>query len=153
MVMLVIDIFSSYGVIRDIFQAAFTNEIDLIWSENEMPIGIRIYFIISNLLYTQLQLMLRIYACHIGHTTNREAETTKVLMAKYMNDQPYQHAIRWEFCSGLMQFQLRNLRLENSFFVIDWNILLTVEHNFLLIFCQCFFIPIYSRLRQQLSHF
>ncbi|KAG5679297.1 hypothetical protein PVAND_008875 [Polypedilum vanderplanki] len=144
--MLLIDIFGFYGIVRDssIVASKSTNDLDFVFFFNsdykDYSVAFRIYTISSNFFYSLMQFMLKVFAAHVGHTLACEIEKTKVIMAKYMNDKSTQHPIRFRFLSALMQFETRkNLHLQNSFFIIDWNIVLTTTTTtitFLIITCQ-----------------
>jgi hypothetical protein len=74
--------------------------------------------------------MLKASLAHIGHTTVADAKKTKNFIAKYLNQLPQNHLMRHDFFSALMQLEMRNISLENSFFIIDWNIILAVSIEF-----------------------
>lgn len=116
--MLVIDIFGAYGIIREFIS---TSNQDVDGNDHNA-----IYLIFSNVIYSGIQLMFKIWAASIGHTTTSEAERTKVILAKLMNRMSPNSVSRCNFYSAIMQCQTRNLKLQNQFFVIDWNIVFAV---------------------------
>lgn len=111
--MLIIDIFTAYGFARHLF-----------WniSENSKEV-----IIFSNSFYLIFHLMLKSSISDIGHTTRAAGEGVRTMVAKVTNDQPNKSEMRLHFHDILIQFQTRNLKLRNIFFVIDWNIVLAVS--------------------------
>lgn len=116
--MLVIDIFGAYGIIRE-FIATSNQNVD-VHDDNA------IYLILSNVIYSGIQLTYKIWAASMGHKTTSEAERTKIILAKIMNRMSPTSVSRCNFYSALMQCQTRNLKLQNQFFAIDWNIVFAV---------------------------
>lgn len=122
--MLVIDIFGAYGIIRE-FIATSNQDVD----EHDDPnhFNNAIYLILSNVTYSGIQLFYKIWAASMGHKTTLEAEKTKIILAKIMNRTSPAGVSKCNFYSALMQCQTRNLKLQNQFFAIDWNIVFAVN--------------------------
>lgn len=131
--MLVIDIFGFYGVVRYFFALLLLNEkkhIEFADSHDDLhhAYNRHIYLILSNVIYSAVQIIFKAWAAYIGHTTTSEAEKTKVLLAKSMNRMSFGgNVARCNSFTALLQCQTRNLMLQNQFFSIDWNIVLTVS--------------------------
>lgn len=127
--MLVIDIFGFYSILREFFALLKFNEkhIESSDSHDDDPhyYGY-IYLILSNVFYSAVQIIFKAWAASIGHTTTSEAEKTKVLLAKSMNRMSFGGNVAY---TALLQCQTRNLKLQNQFFSINWNIVLTVSHS------------------------
>ena len=125
--MLTIDIFLSYGLIRDVLAVLTLTPEQMKAKDDPLFYARSISFIFGNSGYVTMHLLLKIPVAHIGHTTRVEAENTRVIIAKFMNDFLPHQQIRFELCSALIQFQSRNTTLRNFFFTIDWGVLLSVS--------------------------
>lgn len=124
---LVIDIFGAYGIIREFMVT--TND------ANSQQHSYAIQMIIANVSYSIIQLIFKIWAANIGHSTRSEGEKTKVILSKMMNGTPPLttvvgvggHEVSTNiFYTALIQCQSRNLTLKNLYFIIDWNIVFEV---------------------------
>lgn len=108
LITIIVDIFSIYGVAKSSLTTA--KFVDII---------LALFYIIVNL-------MLKIMICHIGHSTIHEAENVKISFTKGMN----KINIASEKASLLYaykQMESRDLRLQNVFFVVDWQVLFKVS--------------------------
>jgi len=115
----IIDIFGFYIILRELLPYIISNQREYM---------INYLDIFSNLGYSFIQLMLKVLIAFIGHNTTETAETTKALISKMLNNLEYSnHIDRFELFSGLVQFQTRNLKFSNIFFIIDWKICLKVR--------------------------
>lgn len=111
--MLVIDIFGAYGIAQNIF----LNE-----KSSEM-------LILTNSFYFIMHFFLKVSIAHIGCTTSHAAEMIKITVAKKTNELPPKEIFRSFYHQMLLQFQARNVKLQNSFFIVDWNIILAVSKS------------------------
>lgn len=122
--MLVIDIFGSYGVVRDLIATSNTNDDPNYFAK-------ALYLIFSNMIYSGFQMIFKIVAAMIGSATTQEAEKTKVILAKIMNRMSSNGIKSSDLFTTLLQCQTRNLKLQNQFFIIDWNIVFAVRSPFI----------------------
>lgn len=138
--MLVIDIFGSYGIVRGFYVALGDGEKHIeSHAEYLLHYRRRIYLVLSNVLYSAIQIGFKAWTANIGHTTTSVAEKTKVLLAKSMNRMSSDgNVARCNLYTALMQCQTRNLKLQNQFFTIDWTIVLTVSHSVIFLLIQLF---------------
>lgn len=70
-------------------------------------------------------MIIKAWAASVGCTTFREAEKSKVLLAKNINRMTVES--RFDCYAALLQCQTRNLKLKNQFFVVDWSVVLNVS--------------------------
>jgi hypothetical protein len=80
-----------------------------------------------NVIYLILFSLMRASAAHIGHTTAKAGSNTKILMARITNSLSQNTLIKIDAFHGLIQLQSRDVRIQNSFFVIDWKLMLNVS--------------------------
>ena len=108
LLMFLIDTFGIYGVTK----ASLT-------PDKLLDILISMFYILSHLI-------LKTMISHIGHSTTHEAESVKIYFSKAMNTV---ESISEKFLlfTVLKQIEVRDLRLQNIFFVIDWKVLFGVS--------------------------
>lgn len=78
--------------------------------------------------YFFIQQVLKISIAHIGHKTTEALEISKALLGKYLNSLDFcNHVDRFTVYNALIQYQSRSLKYSNTFFMIDWSILMQVN--------------------------
>lgn len=83
--------------------------------------------LITDGLQVLLNYVLQSLLTHSSSTTTQEAEETAVIVSKIVNKIEISKAHQKVFKSFLMQKQYRNLKLQTSFFTINWKMMLTVS--------------------------
>ena len=106
--MFLIDTFGIYGVAK----ASFTPD--------------RLMDILISMFYIVAHFILKTMISHIGYSTTHEAESVKIYFAKAMNTTDSLSEKLLLF-TVLKQIEVRDLRMQNIFFVIDWKILFGVS--------------------------
>lgn len=64
---------------------------------------------------------------HVSHTTTKQGEKTSKILNEALLQTELTEAQKIDFIFLMIQIQTRNLKLQNIFFSIDWNVLLTVS--------------------------
>lgn len=105
-----IDIFAFYGVARYMFFDGSS--------------GI---MILKNSFYLIDHMVMKAFVAHIGCTTTQTAERIKVTIVKMINELSYFETSRFTLRQMLLEFQMRNLKLQNNFFVVDWTVFIAVS--------------------------
>ena len=110
LIILVVDVASTYGM-------------HLTFEFNSMYI----VYMAVNSVYVVIQFLLKVLISHVGDSTTSEAEKVKILLAKSANSLSVNSPSRLILNDILIQFDTRNLNLQNVFFTIDWKVLLAVS--------------------------
>ena len=108
--MLIVDVVAMFGIIKH-----FTFEFNSIIN------------VAVNSVFVLLQFLLKAVVSYVGHSTTCEGEEIKVALAKATNNLPVTDSSNMILNELLIQFETRNLKLQNIFFSINWNVLLTVS--------------------------
>ncbi|KAG5679291.1 hypothetical protein PVAND_008869 [Polypedilum vanderplanki] len=106
--MLVINVFGFYGLIKYITAPNETSQVCII------------------LFYITSHFLLSIMICYVGHSTNFEAESVKIILSKILNKLSPADFSRSNFKDLLKQFSARNLKFQTVFFNIDWRVFLAM---------------------------
>ena len=83
------------------------------------------FFLFENGFFFIFHLLLKSLISDIGHKTMTETEMIKMAVAKSY-DMAWGDK-RFEYLNILAQFNTRNLKLQNVFFVIDWRVVMSVS--------------------------
>lgn len=65
---------------------------------------------------------------HAGSSTTQQAEEIAVIVSKIVNSSNCNENDRKVFQNFLLQYQYRNLKFKNEFFVVNWKLLLVVAN-------------------------
>lgn len=82
-------------------------------------------FIIENLSFVSAHFLLKCAISHFGHSVTLHGEKIKSTIAKSIDKAPEEK--KGQYLNALTQFNARNLKLQNIFFVIDWRVVLSVS--------------------------
>lgn len=88
------------------------------------------FFVFENGFFVIFHFMLKCGISHIGHKTMTEAELIKTAVVRSFDVECSDK--KFEYLQVLAQFNTRNLKLQNAFFIIDWRLVLGVcQHAYL----------------------
>lgn len=85
------------------------------------------FFLFENGFFIIFHMLLKSLISYIGHKTMAEVELLKLAVAKSF-DVTWDDK-RFEYLQILAQFNTRNYKLQNVFFVIDWRVVLSVSQH------------------------
>ena len=80
-----------------------------------------------------MHLILMFLTAHTGSTTSREPEKLIEMIAKLINELSLNHSSRFVLYNYMKQFQIRNFNFQALFLTINWNFVLGVSFNALII--------------------
>lgn len=105
------DVLAVYGAVRE-FQSSISR------------FG---FLIIANTTWMCIQYLIKAFMAHAGSSTTNEAERSLVLVTKLIITFQFDLEIKTDLNCLLTQIQVRKKNLENNFFAINWNLILSVR--------------------------
>lgn len=88
---------------------------------------------IATAYFVLMHLILMVLTVHTGSTTSREPEKLIEMIAKLINELSFNHPSRCVLYNCMKQFQTRNFNFQALFLTINWNIVLSVSSNGLIV--------------------
>jgi 7tm Chemosensory receptor len=108
---LLIDIFTAYGILRELMK-----------HQNGIKLAL-----LSNFIWIFIQYLIKIFIAHAGSSTTSEAEKAVVIVTKALGSMEFDQELKVDLNFHLIQMRCRNKNLQNVFFVINWQFILTVS--------------------------
>ena len=108
---LITDVFAVYGILRELRSDSSMFD----------------FLLIANSMWIFIQYLIKLLMAYAGSSTTQEAEKTVVLVTKLIIQSDSNKELKTNLNYFLVQMQARKKSLETIFFIINWNLILTVS--------------------------